>query len=280
MYLWRKTAGRQWLEMHEHRLQARACGGLVIVTRPEHRRLQLEISCRSRRSAQALIAQFGGRAEKLPRDWLQRCAVQHLKTIKIGNRLVISSAGGTLVGPSRPRACSHIVIPACGAFGTGEHATTGMALRFLEQLTRRWKHGWSLIDLGTGTGILALAAKSLGAGRVLGLDNDPSAITIAKSNARLNNIRGASFRCGDVRTSRALGQSDVLTANLYCDLLIEILPKLQWSEWLIFSGILGEQTAEFRRALRRNHIEIISIRRRGKWVAVLAKKNSSISRST
>ncbi|HXO92787.1 MAG TPA: 50S ribosomal protein L11 methyltransferase, partial [Candidatus Acidoferrum sp.] len=55
---------------------------------------------------------------------------------------------------------------------------------FLEQLTRRWEPGWSLVDLGTGSGILALAAKCLGAGRVVGIDNDPMAISMAKSNAR------------------------------------------------------------------------------------------------
>ena len=76
-----------------------------------------------------------------------------------------------------------------------------MSLRFLEQLTRRWKRGWSLVDLGTGSGILALAAKYFGAGRVIGIDNDPAAISVAKSNARLNKIRGASFsirRCAQM----------------------------------------------------------------------------------
>ena len=73
-----------------------------------------------------------------------------------------------------------------------------MSLRFLEQLTRRWNPGWSLVDLGSGSGILALAAKRFGAGRVIGIDNDPAAISMAKSNARLNKIRGATFQLGDV----------------------------------------------------------------------------------
>ena len=150
-----------------------------------------------------------------------------------------------------------LVIPASLAFGTGEHATTAMSLRFLEQLTRRWNPGWSLVDLGTGSGILALAAKRLGAGLVIGIDNDPAAISMAKSNARLNKIRGATFQLGDVHRWNPAQKTDVITANLYSDLLIEILPKLRGGGWLILSGILRSQKDEFVRALQRNHLDII-----------------------
>src|SRR5215469_7767217 len=107
-----------------------------------------------------------------------------------------------------------------------------MSLRFLEQLTRCWNAGWSLQDLGTGTGILAPAAKRFGARRIVGIDNDPSAISTAKSNARLNKIRGAIFQLGDVRKWKSIENTDVITANLYGDLLIEILPKLSRGGWL------------------------------------------------
>jgi ribosomal protein L11 methyltransferase len=162
-----------------------------------------------------------------------------------------------------------LAIPASLAFGTGEHATTAMSLRFVEQLTRRWKGGWSLVDLGTGSGILALAAKRFGAGRVTGIDNDPAAISVAKSNARLNRIRGASFQLNDVHKWNSAQEIDVITANLYSDLLIEILPKLGCSRWLIISGILRSQQNELVRALQRNHRDIVSVKRRGKWVAIL-----------
>src|SRR4029077_14721011 len=83
-----------------------------------------------------------------------------------------------------------LVIPAGVAFGTGEHATTAMSLRLLEQLTRGWRAGWSLVDLGTGSGILALAAKKLGAGEVVGIDIDAIAISTARSNSCVNKLRG------------------------------------------------------------------------------------------
>jgi ribosomal protein L11 methyltransferase len=157
------------------------------------------------------------------------------------------------------------------AFGTGEHATTATSLRLLDQLTCDWKPGWSLVDLGTGSGILALAAKCFGAGQVAGIDNDPAAISVAKSNARLNKIRGARFQLGDVHKFNPAQETDVITANLYCDLLIEILPKLRFGSWLILSGILRSQEDELTHVLQQNHYDIIRAKRRGKWVAILAR---------
>jgi ribosomal protein L11 methyltransferase len=186
--------------------------------------------------------------------------------------MVVSSVGGTLVSRlSRHKGRSHLIIPASLAFGTGAHATTAMSLRFLEQLTRCWNPGWSLTDLGTGSGILALAARCLGAGRVTGVDNDPAAISVAKSNARLNKIRGASFQLGDVHKWNPARKSDVITANLYSDLLIEILPKLRGGAWLILSGILRNQQDELFHALQRNHLDVINMKRRGKWMAFLVR---------
>lgn len=277
MYLWRKTAELHWVKAHEDLLQAHAHGQLVIVHRPERKRLELEIVCRSRSDSSALLKEFGGRIEALPRNWLERFARADSKPIKVGKRLVVSSVGGTLVSRlSRHKGHSDIIIPASLAFGTGEHATTAMSLRFLEQLTRRWKRGWSLVDLGTGSGILALAAKCFGAGRVIGIDNDPAAISVAKSNARLNKIHGASFQLGDVRKWNPAQKIDVITANLYSDLLIEILPKLRGGGWLILSGILRGQQDELVRALQRNCFDIISTKRRGKWMAFLSRRISTL----
>jgi ribosomal protein L11 methylase PrmA len=67
----------------------------------------------------------------------------------------------------------------------------------------------------------------------------------------------------------------VITANLYSDLLIEILPKLPGSGLLILSGILRSQQDELVQGLHRNHIDLISIKHRGKWIAILAKRRKS-----
>ena len=164
-----------------------------------------------------------------------------------------------------------LVIPASAAFGTGGHATTAMSLRLLERLTRDWKNSWSLADLGTGSGILALAAERFGAGRVVGVDVDPKAISVAKANARLNKIDNVDFKLGDLRKWTFWAGRDIIAANLYSELLIEILPNLKRSNWLILSGVLRMHEDKFFHALRRNKIEIVKVNRRGKWIAVLAK---------
>jgi ribosomal protein L11 methyltransferase len=274
VYLWRRTAKTTWVEAHQDLLQAHAQGRLVLVQRPGRKRLELEIACRSRSDSSALLKQFGGRIKALPRNWLKQFTRAESKPIKIGKRLVISNVEGTLVSrPSRHKPRSEIIIPASLAFGTGEHATTAMSLRLLEELTRRWRRGWSLVDVGTGTGILALAAKYFGAGRVIGMDNDRAAISAAKSNARLNHIRDVTFHLSDVHKWHPAQKSDVITANLYSDLLLEILPKLRAGKWLILSGILRGQQGELVSALQRNHFNIISTKRRGKWVAILAGRS-------
>jgi SAM-dependent methyltransferase len=249
VYLWRRTAEIQSLKAHQDLLQAYAHGQLVILRRPRRKFLQLEIVRSSQKASRGLVADFGGHIEKLPRNWLERFPCDDSKSIKIGKRLIV-------VKPAIER--------------PGGHATTAMSLRLLEELTRYWKRGWSVLDLGTGSGILALAASRFGAGRVLGLDTDPVAISTAKSSARLNRIRGATFQLGDVRKWKSVQPTRVITANLYSDLLIEILPNLRRNIWLILSGILRGQETEFVGALRRNKIKIIQLRRRGKWIAILA----------
>ena len=279
MYLWRKTAEPQWVNAHEDALQAHAHGQLVFIQKPGRQRLQIEITCRLRRDSAALLKKFGGQVQALPRNWLKRFARGDSKPIKIGKRLMISNVEGASVSRrSHHKDYSHIIIPASLAFGTGGHATTAMSLRFLEQLTRYWKRGWSLVDLGTGTGILALAARRFGAGRVTGIDNDPTAISMGKSNARLNKIRGIRFQLADVHDWNSTQETDVITANLYSDLLVEILPKLRDSGRLILSGILLSQENELTLALRRNDYEIINTKRRGKWLAILVRPTSSVPR--
>jgi len=273
MYLWRKIAEPRWLGAHETILEARSGGRLAIISKPGRKRRQLEIPCTSRNDSRKLVEEFGGRIEKLPRNWLQRFARLHQsKPIKIGKRLVISGE----VDFQTPKAFvlkkpPQLVIPASAAFGTGEHATTAMSLRLLERLTRKWKNSWSLADLGTGSGILALAAKRFGGGRVVGIDVDPKAISVAKANARLNKIDNVDFKLGDLRKRKFWAGSDVVAANLYSELLIEILPNLKRSNWLILSGVLRIHENKFFHALRRNEIEILKVNRRGKWIAVLAK---------
>ena len=294
MHLWRKLAEPRWLSARENNLQARSHGGLVIISRPGRKRLQLEIACAAGSDSRKLIEEFGGHTEKWPRDWLKRFAdPRRSKPLKIGKRLIVArsingdvhrcpqripprrgkpSALRTADTTAQSKKTPLLVIPASAAFGTGDHATTAMSLRLLERVTRKWKDGWSLADLGTGSGILALAAKRFGAGRVTGIDIDPKAVSIAKANARLNKIDKIDFRLGDLRKWKPTGVRNIVAANLYSELLIEILPKLKRNNWLILSGVLRRQEDRLLRVLRRNNMEIVNVKRRGKWIAVLANR--------
>jgi ribosomal protein L11 methyltransferase len=281
MFLWSKDASPGWLQQHETDLIARFGNALAIIERPGRKRLLLEVASNSKRHARSLVKKFGGRLEKLPRDWLKRLArEQKAKPLRIGRRLIILNVGGTSVSRvraglanSRHKGPSHIVIPAGRAFGTGEHATTGMSLRMLEQITRKMRPGWAAVDLGTGSGILALASKRFGAGRVLGIDVDPMAISTARANAGFNKIGGIDFRVADVRKWRPTGKFNIIIANLFSELLINILPRLTANlahdGQLIVSGVLRRQDRELIRALRLNRIDIAQVRRRGKWIAML-----------
>lgn len=277
MYLWRRRASQQWWSDNEKKLRVAAGDQLAIIDEAGRKRLQLEVAAPSRAEMQTLLKEFGGRVLKLPRDWLKRLACkQKRKPLDIGRRLIITNVGGTSVSRLRAepaelgrRGPSHIVIPAGAAFGTGEHATTAMSLRMIEKLTRKWRPGWSIVDLGTGSGILALSAKRFQATHVIGIDNDPTAIATARENAKLNKINGVEFRVGDVRRWKSSKRVDIVTANLFSELLIKILPKLTVARWGILSGILRNQEHDVTRALRRHKIAIVQVRRRGKWVAIL-----------
>src|SRR5262249_19048001 len=85
-----------------------------------------------------------------------------------------------------------------------------------------------------------------------------------------NEIRAVSFQLADVRKWKSAQAADVITANLYSDLLVKILSKLSARGWLILSGILRSQKDELIRALRRNHFDIIGVNRRGKWLVYRA----------
>jgi ribosomal protein L11 methyltransferase len=265
MYLWRKHATNEWMRQHNEGLTARYGGALVTIERPGKARTIVEISCVTRRAAAQLQDEFGGTIERLASNWLQQFAKRtRAKPLRIGSRLVVARTPGP----------NTIVIPAEAAFGTGEHATTAMCLRMLERVTRTLPRGWSMLDAGTGSGILAIAGSRFGATRIAAIDNDPRACATARRNARRNRIRNIEFRTADVLKQNLRGNFDIITANLFSDLLIAALPTwiptLAEEGCLILSGVLRSQETTLLTALRRHGCRTAEIKRRGKWIAVLA----------
>lgn len=268
MYLWRKRADPGWVRSRIDELLGRFGSALAITERPGKLRTLVEISCATRNGVINLQREFGGTIEKLRTDWLKQFAKQSsAKPLKIGARL-------TVIRTRKLQSGKSIVIPAEAAFGTGEHATTAMCLRLLEQRTRGWKAGWTMLDAGTGSGILGIAGFRFGAKRIVAIENDPIACSIAQRNARSNAVRGIEFRPGDVLKQKLAGKFDIITGNLFSEILVKALPiwwrHLAKNGSLILSGILRSQEATLIKALRQNGFAPEKLKRRGKWVALLA----------
>ena len=162
MYLWHKYASAQWLDIHETTLQEKTSGGLAVIQSANRKLVCLEAYSASKAGARLLREQFGGRIKKLPRNWRHHLFEEpQTLPLRIGNRIEIRNSRAH--NPKRTRHVRQLIIPAAGAFGTGAHATTAMCLRRLERISRHWPDGWNMLDAGTGSGILAIGARVLGA---------------------------------------------------------------------------------------------------------------------
>jgi ribosomal protein L11 methyltransferase len=272
MFLWRYHATSRWLSAHEQQLVN--FGNVAIIDRPGRALSIVEIVCETKAAANELVRSFGGSFEKIPRNWEKKyLRPQRNSPLRIGRRLMVMTEKQIL-----PSDRAQLVIPAAGAFGTGEHATTAMSLRLLEEVSRSFSLGWRMLDVGTGTGILALAGRRFGAHEVLGLDLDPSAVAHAKENARRNHIREIEFVRADILRWKSARRFDLITANLFSELLIAALPKfhraLRGEACLILSGILREQADAVIRALHLRGFEVVRQRRRGKWIAIFAARKT------
>jgi ribosomal protein L11 methyltransferase len=271
MYIWRKRVTTDWLERRGEDLLRRFGTALAITEQLGKARASMEVSCETRKEVLQVRRELGGTIEKLRTDWLEQLAKRNrAKPLRIGSRLIVSRT--RIPAAKSPRRT--IVIPAEAAFGTGEHATTAMCLRILERITRKRIAGWSMLDAGTGSGILAIAGSCLGANRIIAIENDPLACAVARRNAETNRIHNIKFRTGDVLTQKYRGKFDIITANLYSEILIAALPAWRRSVaddgCLILSGILRSQEPAVITALRRNGFAVHESRRRGKWIALLS----------
>jgi ribosomal protein L11 methyltransferase len=193
---------------------------------------------------------------------------RHFKPIEVGNALLLKPSWSR----RRARRGQAVLVLDPGlSFGTGQHATTGFCLR---ELARRRRKGTqqAFLDMGTGSGILALAAAKLGYQPVEAFDFDLDCVRIAQANARRNRIRDRAriIRADLTRlAARPPRQFDVVCANLTADLLLgerqRITARVAPSGWLVLAGILETQFADIRRAYERAGWRLIRTRREKEW---------------
>jgi len=160
------------------------------------------------------------------------------------------------------------------AFGTGTHETTQLCLEAIED---HLTPGMSFLDVGTGSGILALGAVKLGAGRTVACDSDSVAIQIAKSNAIVNRCASRlRLISGEIHEVRGR-PFDLIAANLTLEIVEELLARMERrlgpGGKLILSGLLSRQISHLRPYLRKNAFSMEDRRRKGEWAClVLIKK--------
>lgn len=153
------------------------------------------------------------------------------------------------------------------AFGTGTHETTQVCSELIFK-TIQSKKVTSLIDVGTGTGILAFIAHKMGVEEVLGTDNDPEAIRVANENADINKI---SLRLTDKDLNMISEKFDVVVANIIDGVLVKLKPLLLQKRnpggSFILSGIIIENDAEFiEDFLKDTNLEVVERIQKGEWV--------------
>jgi len=167
------------------------------------------------------------------------------------------------------------------AFGTGSHETTKLCTRALR---RYIKKGDRVLDVGTGSGILSIIALRSGASYALGTDLDPSALTAARDNARVNHIRDCDFDIidgniidDDAVRERVGGGYDLVCANILAPAIImltDVIPAhIKSGGIFVVSGIIDSKEADVRAAFESNPAwELLDIARDGEWVGMTARR--------
>ena len=158
------------------------------------------------------------------------------------------------------------------AFGTGNHATTALCLQMLEEYVQL---GMDIIDVGTGSGILAIQTALLGAGTVQAMDFDTVAVSAAKENVALNNLENTVSVCQSDLLAEAKGEADIIVANIIADIIIRLTPftiaHLKGPKVFISSGIIDTRKDDVLVALKENGFSIIEVREDKGWVAIAAR---------
>ena len=195
---------------------------------------------------------------------------KYYKPFRIGERLVIKPSWEDYIGNDNE--CIVELDPGM-AFGTGTHETTYMCM---EMLCKYLKEDMRVMDIGTGSGILAITAAKLGAKQVLAIDIDPDAVKVANENCERNSVGDkVKVVIGDLVKSEAM-HCDLAVANIVADaicmLSVPITKHLENDGLLICSGIIRERESDVLTALENAKFDVIDRFHKGEWVALCAKK--------
>ena len=279
-HLWSRLSSVKWEDAWVERLRFAGEQNLVIKKFPASRSIRIDLYTNTS-TGKKVKAAFGGTLRPFDAAGWQPPASKIADPLRISGVLRVYRdkklyAKERIAGRGLP-----LLIPSGMAFGTGDHATTARCLQLLveavDPLCASGK-SWSVLDLGCGSGILALAAEKLGSKKVLGCDFDAACVRISKENAQLNKLPLSSFVKADVLHWRAPGSYDIVAANLYSTILTAassmIVHAIKPSGVLILSGILAvEEKAILKTFSSLRHLKTL---KRGKWAAVMLGKAEAV----
>ena len=202
------------------------------------------------------------------KDWNENWK-KYFHTIEIGNKLAVVPSWEEYNNEDNRTVLS---IDPGAAFGTGTHATTSLCLNILD---RSVKKDTEVLDIGCGSGILAIASVLLGASSALGVDIDAQSVKTAKENAEINNITDKTdFIVGDL-ADKVSGKYDIICANIVADIIIKLLPDvnkfMKEDAILIVSGIIDIRKDDVFSAIKQNGFIIEEEAYKDNWCAFVLK---------
>lgn len=202
-------------------------------------------------------------------DWANAWKA-YFKPVAVGPRVVIKPTWEEY----RPKEGELIIELDPGmAFGTGTHATTVMCLEALQEVMQG---GEEVFDVGTGSGILAIAAAKLGAKKVLAVDMDATAVRTARENVELNGVDSiVRVEQGNL-LDKVNGGAQLVVANIIARIIIELCPAVNKAlapgGLFIASGIIRDRWPEVQAELAKNHLVVKEVKTTKEWIAVIAEK--------
>jgi ribosomal protein L11 methyltransferase len=282
MLVWRKLASAKWEDAWLERLSFLGPQRIATFGLPGGKTLRIEAYALLKNEGAALVKQFGGQLRTIKDRIFTHQETSAREPIRIREKLVVVASEKQRDAAARKFPSRKILLmPAAMAFGTGDHATTASCLRMLcDFAAGARENNWDMLDLGSGSGILAIAAKLLGARKATAFDFDPHAVRTAKTNARTNGTAHIDIRKMDVTLWTPERTWDVIAANLFSEVLIRAAPHIARAAapgaTLIFSGVMRHQEKECVAALRSAGFCMVRTVRKGKWVTTLATKRAQV----
>jgi ribosomal protein L11 methyltransferase len=277
MFVWSKLSAAQWADAWEERFSGAPHLSLVITEVPGRKTVRVEVFAEAQKTVLAIQKDWGGSVREVKKQNWAAMAPPPVEPLKVRDAMVISAARTPAEVKKAKAEHPHrevICVPVDLAFGTGHHATTETVLRWIVDFARERKgEPWTVCDLGTGTGILGIAADRLGARKVWGCDFDPQAVRVAKENVVRNEATHCTFVKADVLTWKPKQQWDLVLANIFYDILTDAFPTivqaLKPGGTVIVSGILKDQAPGCLAAGKRAGVKWVKTLIRGKWATAI-----------